>query len=658
MPRPSATREGTAPFPSRLALCFLLVVLSSSFFCQVAISWGDCGLLQYGIPAFAACAVIPQTAAWSAYLVAAVVRRAFCLLLSSRALHLSGSWRLYFSGSWRRILATFTFMGHGIFHFSAMKRGGAAPFLLLGMLSSSVFCQQVIAADDGHTGSFDEAAIAALAAFLVLQQTAAASVHLLAAVVAGASRHVIESEVTDDSEFAGAPSRKRKTRAFETQSRAMEEREDYWASSYGKLLTRLRGMHPADRRLKVLHKKFRRLFRLSMPMFEELLVDCKIWKKRSGQQPSDAFNRGACPIDLLLLGTLQVLAAGTFFHHLEWVTGCSTTSHKNFFWWFCYEFTDRKMGELITRPKGDDLERVMAEYALLGLPGCVGSIDVTHVGWGNCPTGWQSWYTGKEGHPTLAYECVCDRQGLIRSATPSTPGSRNDKSICEVDDFVCCMREGMYGRDEVRYPLLDENMNSYDEFGGWLLCDGGYHRWRIFQCGRSSVVFGANLAQAHFAVRVASVRKDIECVFGALKGRWRVLKGNLLYKDRASVDRLFYTCCCLHNWLILADPDTRFGWSGKGWHAEDGHHEHIYYDMPAHARYEYTSNPLSDLGGQSSYTARMSKPSMSAAQSDHEPGWKELGDRLAVNYSVGRHLEHYAWTNSCLTVRVGTYSRE
>ena len=717
---PAKKKKGAAPFPSCLAQFLLLSVVSSSVFCQLSISWDDFpdtgSWDESGIATFAACLVIQYAGAAGAPLLALVVRRAFHLLNYSRAVlrarkrrctaaflllavvsfsfscqwviasdhgdrgsfdeagitafaaflvlqHIAAASVNFLAAASAPLLATVVYRASFLLNYSravprARKNGGAAPFLLMALLSFSFFCQQVIASDEDHSGSYDEAGIAAFAAFLVLQHTVSASVQLLAAVVHRASLVVHESEENDNTETAGPPSRKRKTRAAETEPRAVEEREDYWDSSYGKLLTRLRGMSVKNKRFKVLNKKFRRLFRLSLPMFEELLVDCKMWKNRNGQREADAFNRRACPIDLLLLGTLQVLAAGTFFHHLEWTTGCSTVTHQTFFWWFCYKFTDKKMAELITRPKGDDLERVMAEYALLGLPGCVGSIDVTHVGWANCPSRWQSWFTGKEGHPTLAYECVCDRQGLIRSATPSTPGSRNDKSICEVDDFVCCMREGMYGRDEVRYSLLDHNANAYDEFGGWLLCDGGYHRWRIFQCGRSSVLYGVNEAHAHFAKRVASVRKDIECTFGALKGRWRVLKGNLLYKDRASVDRMFYTCCCLHNWLILADPDTRFGWSGKGWHAEDGQHEHVYYDMPPHARYEYTSNPLSDLGGLSSYTSRMSKPSMSAAQSDREPGWKELGDRLAVNYTQGRRLDHYAWTNCCLTVRVGAYSRD
>ena len=74
--------------------------------------------------------------------------------------------------------------------------------------------------------------------FLFCSMRTAASVYLLAAVVAGASRRVLESEVTDDSESAGAPSRKRRSCASETESRAVEERHDCRDSSHGRLLTR------------------------------------------------------------------------------------------------------------------------------------------------------------------------------------------------------------------------------------------------------------------------------------------------------------------------------------------------------------------------------------------------------------------------------------
>ena len=36
---------------------------------------------------------------------------------------------------------------------------------------------------------------------------------------------------------------------------------------------------------------------------------------------------------------------------------------------------------------------------------------------------------------------------------------------------------------------------------------------------------------------VESVRKDVECVFGILKGRWRCLK---LYQTKKDIDNIFF----------------------------------------------------------------------------------------------------------------------
>ena len=39
----------------------------------------------------------------------------------------------------------------------------------------------------------------------------------------------------------------------------------------------------------------------------------------------------------------------------------------------------------VCEPEGDDLLRVMKMYRILGLPGAIGSMDVTHVVYGRCP---------------------------------------------------------------------------------------------------------------------------------------------------------------------------------------------------------------------------------------------------------------------------------
>ncbi|CAN0468177.1 unnamed protein product, partial [Scytosiphon promiscuus] len=78
--------------------------------------------------------------------------------------------------------------------------------------------------------------------------------------------------------------------------------------------------------------------------------------------------------------------------------------------------------------------------------------------------------------------------------------------------------------------------------------------------------------QALWSGRLESVRKDVECFFGYLKGRFRILKLSILYRNEADIHNVFFTCCILHNMLHAYDgldelePET----NGAG---ADGRHE-------------------------------------------------------------------------------------
>ena len=49
------------------------------------------------------------------------------------------------------------------------------------------------------------------------------------------------------------------------------------------------------------------------------------------------------------------------------------------------------------------------------------------------------------------------------------------------------------------------------------------------------------------------MRKDVECCFGILKGRFRILKSPIRIHDIDEVDKIWKTCCALHNWLLEVD---------------------------------------------------------------------------------------------------------
>jgi hypothetical protein len=78
----------------------------------------------------------------------------------------------------------------------------------------------------------------------------------------------------------------------------------------------------------------------------------------------------------------------------------------------------------------------MKRYEEVGLPGCMGSVDVVHVKWSNCPAGDFNRAKGKESYPSLAFECISDFDRQITSVYGPQFGSRNDKHIVKSDGNV------------------------------------------------------------------------------------------------------------------------------------------------------------------------------------------------------------------------------
>jgi hypothetical protein len=63
--------------------------------------------------------------------------------------------------------------------------------------------------------------------------------------------------------------------------------------------------------------------------------------------------------------------------------------------------------------------------------------------------------------------------------------------------------------------------------------------------------------QLRWSEWVESMRKDVECVFGIMKGRWRILKVGMRIRGNSdglkTVDNTWKACCAFHNWLLDGD---------------------------------------------------------------------------------------------------------
>ena len=132
------------------------------------------------------------------------------------------------------------------------------------------------------------------------------------------------------------------------------------------------------------------------------------------------------------------------------------------------------------------------------------------------------------------------------------------------------MRAGRLYHDE-KFTPIDSKGRPIEYLGLYLICDGGYHKWRMMQCpNKNASAEGAK----RFSQRLESVRKDAECTFGILKKRWRILKNHMLIHNEARIDNMVFTCAVLHNMLIAHDATDE-------WKDEDDNYD-IAADIPEH----------------------------------------------------------------------------
>ena len=99
------------------------------------------------------------------------------------------------------------------------------------------------------------------------------------------------------------------------------------------------------------------------------------------------------------------------------------------------------------------------DYNATGLPGCVGSMDVVHVKWSQCPTGNHNRAKGKEGYPTLGFQCITDFNRRVMTIYGPQFGSRNDKDIVKHDDNVRAIRQNrLFANATWQYYDCEENV--------------------------------------------------------------------------------------------------------------------------------------------------------------------------------------------------------
>jgi hypothetical protein len=296
-------------------------------------------------------------------------------------------------------------------------------------------------------------------------------------------------------------------------------------------------------------KQFRRRFRLPFAMFDEL---CNNYEAVDPRNSSDAFKNPKSNIRLLILGTLRVLGQALPFDSVEELNDISTDKNNKFFKEFVNWLPQSEYAiKYLRYPETEqELQHVSDHYAKLLVPGCGGSVDCVHIAWDMCPAGIRSDCKGKEGYPSVVFQVICSHTRKVLGVSGPYYGTWNDKTIARLDDnFKLFMSGGTLSN--LNWTWTDDNAAIHQEKGMFLICDGGYHFWKMLICPFKDQPDGSS--ETTWSGLIESLRKDVECLFGILKKRFMVLKHAVRYHNLETISDVFRTCCILHNMLLEHD---------------------------------------------------------------------------------------------------------
>lgn len=323
--------------------------------------------------------------------------------------------------------------------------------------------------------------------------------------------------------------------------------------------------------------KFRSLFCMLLSKVEELtdiFIDRGYIREPRSLRFREEFRERS---ELFILSSLYHLGNGNSYRQCRTMTHISVSEMRKFFFIFIDAMVEMKE-EYVYLPRNvTELKRLFRDNEeVAGLPGCCGSMDVVYVKWCCCPTGDFNRAKGKSSYPTLAFECISNYNRRIIGIFGPQFGSRNDKEIVKVDPNVHAIRTGWFKDVKWNYYTADGRIG--EDKGVYLICDNGYHRWPTSICPYERA--DNTTIEGYFSTNLESVRKDVECTFGILKKRWNMLNAGLNFRDIKVCEKIFVTCCCLHNFL-LDQRDYSLIRVGRGrpmggdgiW--LDGHTEHL-----------------------------------------------------------------------------------
>ena len=317
-------------------------------------------------------------------------------------------------------------------------------------------------------------------------------------------------------------------------------------------------------------------FQLPYENYIELVDMCKDSPAFSQWADSDTKqcnSKQGASIDLLVLCVLRYLGRGWRICDLNENVVINKETIRQFISKFIEFGSTVLFQKYVVEPTTiDKLNDCNREFMLAGLPGCIGSTDATHVITERCIYALRQLHLGyKKEHTARTYNLTVNHHHRILSTTLGHPARFTDKTLIRYDRFVTSLKDGCFDGD-FTFELYDYDEETNEVIkvpytGCYVIVDNGYLKWSVTVPPMKHTNFRNEIC---FSEWIESMRKDVECTFGILKGRWRILRYGIKLWGIQNTDKVWLTCCALHNWLLEIDGLAK-GWENgvqSNWETE------------------------------------------------------------------------------------------
>ena len=338
-----------------------------------------------------------------------------------------------------------------------------------------------------------------------------------------------------------------------------QSNDKLWSTSWGELMSEINDELLESGGLEsntTAQKLFRLRFRVPYSLFRDMVQECI---------EGNIFGRTIIGVEFKLLGCLRILGRNhvgdDVVEHLKIGGKTVNTMFKT----FLKLYADMYYHKYVYVPEGEEMDKVVDDYTRMGFPGCVGSMDVTHVLWHQCPVSLRHLCVGRYSSPTVAFQLVCGHNRKIHHVSKPFYGATNDITITYNDTYPREVMMGLRHHDRTFTTYNREGGITYWR-GGYLLVDGGYPKCFAF--------IDPTLSDYEYHTVVwsewhESIRKDVERTFNAIKFRFRWLLFPVFYHSIDTIYDAFRVAAILHNRLLKYDGFEEFDWETMDPNAEE-----------------------------------------------------------------------------------------